>query len=205
MTYIYDIYLNFKDIPFDFYDWNKSDSLTHFKKIPIFIVSSNIFINIMNYTIKLEQNMIKYVYKKAVEYNNASNKINCALFTDRNNIIAILFDDNGISIKRSFLEINEELEILDNIDDLDEIKFNYNIINKIKYYTNTRNQLKVQKFITDELKKCENERLKYIYFECFNSFEKDINKIKKRINKILKDNNKSKNIYQVFKITSTKQ
>ena len=39
MNYIYDIYLNFNKELYDFFDWNKSDKLTHIKMIPIFKVN----------------------------------------------------------------------------------------------------------------------------------------------------------------------
>ena len=35
MNYIYDVITNFNDTYYDFYEWNKKDKLTHFKKIPI--------------------------------------------------------------------------------------------------------------------------------------------------------------------------
>ena len=36
MTYIYDILLNFNEEYYEFYDWNKEDTIVHIKKIPIY-------------------------------------------------------------------------------------------------------------------------------------------------------------------------
>ena len=41
MNYIYDIYLNFNNQLYDFFDWNKSDKLIHIKSIPIIKISEN--------------------------------------------------------------------------------------------------------------------------------------------------------------------
>ena len=43
MNYIYDIYLNFNNIPYDFFEWNKNDNLIHLKKIPIYKVKTEVF------------------------------------------------------------------------------------------------------------------------------------------------------------------
>lgn len=205
MTYIYDIYLNFKSIPYEFYDWNKNDDIIHIKKTPLFIIDNNDFKRIMNSNIKLDDKTFKCIENKTSLYNDNRNILSCALFTDRNNIISIMFDDNGFDIKRSFLVIDEELDILGNLDDLDQTFIEYNTLKKIKYYINTRNQIKMKEFINEELKKCEQDRLKYIYFECFNEYEKDINKIMKKMKKLKNDNNTYKNLYYALKITSSKK
>lgn len=31
MNYIYDIYLNFNEVAYDFFEWNKNDKITHIK------------------------------------------------------------------------------------------------------------------------------------------------------------------------------
>lgn len=203
MNYIYDIYLNFKEIPFDFYDWNKNDEIIHIKKIPIFLISVDNFHKIMTNNIKLGEKFIKYVHNHTELYKKDTKKISCALFTDKRSIIALIFNDKGESFRRSFLVIDEELEILDNIDDLDETKIDFNTLDKIKYYTETKKQMKIKEYINYELKKCNIEKLKYIYFECFNKYEDDINKIITSIKNSIKDNYNCQKIYNVFSLTST--
>lgn len=203
MTYIFDIYLNFKNIPYDFYDWNKNDNIIHIKKTPIFIISIDTFNKLINYNIKLDNNIVKTIYRKSIQYDD-NNRITCALFSDKNNIIALMFNENGICIKRSFLLIDEELEILNNIDDINLTELKFLTLDKFKYYSNTRKQIQIQEFINQELKKCDKDRLKYIYLECFSTYENDIDKIIKKINKIRKDKNNYKNLYYALKLTSTK-
>ena len=203
MNYIYDIYLNFRDIPYDFYDWNKNDTIIHIKKAPIFLINVDNFQNIVNHNIKLDKNLFKYVHNRTELYKKDSKNISCALFTDKNNIIALLFNDDGSSIKRSLLVVDEELEILDNLDDIDEIELEYKAINKIEYYTETRKQAKIKEYIKNELNLCSEDRLKYIYFECFNKYENNINKIKNVIKNAFEKKDNYQKLYYTFKLTST--
>ena len=51
MNYIYDIILNFQERIYDFYEWNKTDVITHIRKIPVFKISSKDLYNIENYNV----------------------------------------------------------------------------------------------------------------------------------------------------------
>jgi hypothetical protein len=55
MNYIYDIYLNFNNQLYDFFDWNKSDKLTHIKMIPIFKVNEETIRSFISNIIKLDE------------------------------------------------------------------------------------------------------------------------------------------------------
>ena len=203
MNYIYDIYLNFKDIPFDFYDWNKNDNIIHIKKIPIFLINVDNFNKIINYNFKIDENFKKYVHNRTELYKKDTKKLSCALFTDKKNIIALLFNEKNEVEKRSFLAIDEELEILDNIDDLEETSINIKCSNKIKYYTETRKQIKIKEYINKEIKISNIERLKYVYFECFDKFETDVDKIVRSIKHTIKNNDSCQKIYNILNLTST--
>ena len=52
MNYIYDILLNYNKKLYEFYDWNLSDSIVHIRKIPIFKISTNQLIDLVNNKIK---------------------------------------------------------------------------------------------------------------------------------------------------------
>ena len=41
MKNIYDILVNFKKIPYEFYEWNKEDDVKHVKKMPSIKVSDS--------------------------------------------------------------------------------------------------------------------------------------------------------------------
>ena len=201
MSYTYDIYLNFNDVPYDFYDWNKTDSVIHIKKIPIFKISVDNFKNFVKYNIKVDEKFSKCVHNRTEVWNKQSNALSCALFTDNENVIGLMFDESGYSIKKSFLQLDEELEILDDIDDVDNININYEVIKQIKYSTKTRYQIKSEKFITKELNLSNEERLKYIYYECFGKNEMSKNTIIKKIKTIPENSPIYENLYNILKLT----
>jgi len=203
MNYIYDIYLNLNETLYDFFDWNKNDKLIHIKKIPVFKINEEILKTLIHNQIKINEDLLIQIYNKT-EIWNMSGKISyCALFSDNNTILAIEFDKCGKSIKKSFLFIDEELEVLEIIDKLNERYIDFNILNKEKKFFKTRKQIKEEKFISNELKNMEDNRLNYIYFECFGKHEKNKKIILDNINKISKNSKTYKNLYDILKFTST--
>lgn len=202
MNYIYDIYLNLNKRLYDFFDWNKNDKLIHVKKIPIFKVDEEILKLLIYNSIKISDDILVKIYNKT-EIWNINEKINyCALFSDNNDVLAIEFDKNGNSIKKSSLFIDEELDILDIVYRLNEKEIKFDIIKKEKYILKTRNQIKEEKFINKELKNIEDNKLNYIYFECFGRHEKSKKIILDNINKISKNSKIYKNLYDILKLTS---
>ena len=167
MNYIYDIYLNLNDILIDFFEWNKNDKLIHIKKMPMIRLGHEDFINLNSYSIKVEDDFLSDIYKKTEIWNTNEKIEYCSLFCDENNLIAIEFDNKGNSIKKSYLQIDEELEILESINRYKERKINYSVVNKEKFILKTRKEINDEKFIEKELKNIDIEKLKYIYFECF--------------------------------------
>jgi len=203
MNYIYDIYLNLNETLYDFFDWNKNDKLIHIKKIPIFKVNEDILRTIINNQIKIDDDLLLQIYNKT-EIWMMSGKINyCALFSDSNTIIAVEFNKSGKSIRKSFLYIDEELEVLEVINKLNERYIDFNILNKEKNVFKTRKQVKEEKFINSELHHMEDNKLSYIYFECFGIHEKNKKIILENINKISKNSKTYKNLYDILKLTST--
>lgn len=202
MNYIYDIYLNLNEILYDFFDWNKNDKLSHIKKIPVFKISEDDIKKIMNHTIKVREDFLLQIYSKT-EVWNMSERINyCSLFTDGNNMIAIEFNKNGNSIRKSYLFIDEELEVLEIVDKLSEKEIEFKIINEEKSLFKTRAELKQEKFVSRELRNIEDKKLDYIYFECFGKHEDNKKIILDNINKISKNSKTYKNLYDILKLTS---
>lgn len=203
MNYIYDIYLNFNKDLYDFFDWNKNDKITHIKTIPIFKISEDDLKIIIRNKIKIEEKFFGSIYNKTIVWNKSDKYKSCALFCDENNIIALEFDKNGNSINKSTLLIYEELEILETIYKLKVKNIEFKILNKDKLLLKTRKQIHDEIFIKNELKNINEQKLKYIFFECFNKHEKNKKTI---INKLLNLYNNSKaykNLYNILKITST--
>lgn len=201
MNYIYDIYINLNKTLYDFFDWNKNDKITHIKKIPIFRLDIDDFINFVNYNIKVSDEFLNCI-KNSTETWSCKEKINnCALFCDINSIIAIEFNDEGVSIRKSYLMIEEEAEVLEDIN-IRQIHLNYKILNKTNTLLKTRKELKEEVFIKKELKNIDNDKLNYIYFECFGKKESDKQTKINKLSKIKSDSKVYKNLYDILKLTS---
>jgi len=203
MNYIYDIYLNFNEYLYDFFDWNKNDKLIHIKMIPIFKVTEENIKNMITYNIKLDKNYLNYVYNKATVWNKSEKYKSYALFCDNNTVIAIEFNELGISIKKSYLLINEELEILENTNSLKIRNINFKVLDKTKSSLKTRKQIEEENFINNELKNIDINKLKYIYFECFGKHEDNKNSITNKLLSLSKNSKTYKNLYNILKLTST--
>ena len=203
MNYIYDIYLNFNEYLYDFFDWNRNDKLEHIKMIPIFKTTEENIRNIINHNIKLEEKYLNYVHNKATIWNKSDKYKSYALFCDDNNIIAVEFDETGKSIKKSSLLIDEELEILETTYKLRVKNIEFKILNKTKNILKTRNQIKEENFINEELNNIDSKKLEYIYFECFSKHEKNRKTIINKLLNLSKNSKTYKNLYNILKLTST--
>ena len=95
------------------------------------------------------------------------------------------------------------MEVLEIISKLKERFIDYNILNKEKNILKTRKQLKEENFISKELKNMDENKLNYIYFECFGKHEKNKKVILDTLNKISKNSKTYKNLYDILKLTST--
>ena len=203
MNYIYDIYLNLNQNLYDFFDWDKSDKIIHIKKIPIIKVSEKILKKLISNKIKISSNLLQKISKKVELWNTSENLDCCALFTDSSNIIAIQFDVTGNSIKKSYLAIDEELEIIEISNKIKEANIDFQVLNKEKKIFKTRKQIKDDNFINNELKNIDESKLNYIFFECFGKQEKNKKIILNKINKISRNSKTYKNLYDILKLTST--
>ena len=202
MNYIYDIYLNLSDRLYDFFDWNKSDKLMHIKKIPIYILGEDSLKFIINNVIKIDNSLLNSIKNKTTLWNQDDNIAYCALFSDCNTIIAVEFNKNGSSIKKSFLSVDEELEVLESINALKPKTINFEIVKKDETLLKTRKQIKDESFIDKELKNIDSNKLNYIYFECFGKKEKNKKIIMNNIKKLSKNSIIYKNLYNILKLTS---
>lgn len=203
MKYVYDIYLNFNETLYDFFDWEKNDSIVHVKRIPVFRINGEKFKEIMTHNIKTNSLFLDSIYNKTEVWNYNKKYISSLLIFDGNNILALMFNKNGISIKRSFMAIDEEQEVIEELNELDEYNLEFECTNKVKYLCKTRNQIKEEEFIKKELKNINIDKLKYIYFECFDKKENNEELILKEISKMKKPSIAYKNLYNILKLTST--
>ena len=203
MNYIYDIYINFNKDLFDFFDWNKNDKYTHIKMIPIFKIKEEDIKKIITNTIKLKKEELDLIYKKTTTWDKNNKHKNCCLFCDKNNVIAVEFDDSGLSISKSYLFVSDELEILENFYKIKEKEIKFKTLEKNKTTLKTRKQIKDDNFVIEELKNIDNNKLDYIYFECFGKHEKEKKLILNKLLSISKNSKVYKNLYDILKLTTT--
>lgn len=181
MNYVYDILLNFNYEFYDFYDWNMRDLIDHIRKIPIFKVSKEVLEDFFNYDVELEKEFKEKIENKTEIFLGRKVKnIPCAfLMTDSKKVIALKEKDNILLI--SDLLLDEEEVALEMLPLLSITNIKYK---KLKNKTQTLKTRK-EKEIEDNLKKSIQylkeekniDRLKYIYYECFNKKEEEKEKI----------------------------
>lgn len=211
MNYVYDILLNFNEKFYDFYDWNVRDLIDHMRKIPMFKVSKNVLEDFLNYDIKIEKEFLDKVQDKAeIFWGRKVKNISYAfLLTDCKKVIGFKLKDNQLLI--SDLLLDEEEVALEMVPLLNETKILYskkNIFNKQNF--KTRKEEDLEKNLKKALIHLEDEqnieRLKYIYYECFNQKENEKEKIIKDFEKKLNEDfiNFSKKLQYLLKLTENK-
>lgn len=210
MNYIYDILVNLNDVAYDFFDWNTSDNIEHVRKIPLFKVKSLMLKEIKKDDIIFEHPFMDKIKdcteifsKDGIEYAQFA-----CLFSDGMEVVVIEFNPQGKIIGRSRLLIDEELEVLEVVNRINESKINYKII-KQNFINNfkTRQEIEMMNYINDELKQIKNsnlEKIRYLYYECFNEKEDNPEVIMNKMKVELKKNWNTiyPKIYNFFKLTS---
>ena len=204
MNFIYDIYVNFKTIPYNFFDWDKNDNIIHLKKIPVLKINDNTFKLIYFNKIRINNNILNEIKNKTEIWKEKKKIKYCLLFCSDKSIIAIKFDKYGNSIKKSTLYIDEELEIIEALKKEKETSFNFEILEIKNEQLCTRLQFKKYAFIKNSLKNISYEKLKYIYFECFNKVETK-QKMLLNLKKIKYNSIKFNKLYNILKIISIMQ
>ena len=208
MKYIYDIILNFNERLYEFYEWKDNDNIEYIKKIPIFKVSNNAFSDIKNNKVIVNIDFINNIYNKCEVYGNYGiGKIEyTSLFCIDDDVIALEFNESGNVIYISDLYIDEKIDILSYVKKLNISNIEYKKINKYKEYLITRKEYDMIKFIKREINliyKNDNfDKLRYIYYECFNKFEENITKINNDLEKYIFDN--PNKLYDLLKLSYSK-
>lgn len=194
MKNIYDILVNFKKIPYEFYEWNKEDDVKHVKKMPSIKVSDSALYDIFYNEVKISKNFLDQIKDKTeIFFGRTIKKVKyaCVIYND-DVALSILFNDNGEIIGKSKLLFDEEEDVLK--DDVSLKEIDYNVIKKPKKISGlTRREAKIVLLLSKYLDKIheskKNDEIKYMYFECFNKVEEDNEKAYKNLkNEVLKAN-----------------
>ena len=194
MKNIYDILVNFKKIPYEFYEWNKEDDVKHVKKMPSIKVSDSTLYDIFYNDAVVSKNFLDQIKDKTeIFFGRTIKKVKyaCVIYND-DVALSILLNDNGEIIGKSKLLFDEEEDVLKEDEPLKEI--DYNVIKKSKKISGlTRRETKMVLLLSKYLDKIyenkKSDEIKYMYFECFNKSEKDNEKAYKNLkNEVLKAN-----------------
>ncbi len=194
MKNIYDILVNFKKIPYEFYEWNKEDDVKHVKKMPSIKVSDSTLYDIFYNDAVVSKNFLDQIKDKTeIFFGRTVKKVKyaCVIYND-DVALSILLNDNGEIIGKSKLLFDEEEDVLK--EDIPLKKIDYNIIKKSKKISGlTRREAKIVLLLSKYLDKIheskKNDEIKYMYFECFNKVEEDNEKAYKNLkNEVLKAN-----------------
>ncbi len=203
MNYYYDLYLNFQENNTFFYDWEKDDTIEYYKKLPLFQVSTEVFEDILNNQIMVEKNFLDLIKTKT----KSNNYEYIALFGDKNSVIALKFDENGLNIDRSFLNLDDELNIIEIMYTVPTQKLIYREIKKIAYNESLRAEDRIKHIIKTEIESLNNKKeyykLEYLFVEWFNTFpqnkESMIEIMKEKLNHTIGE--KEINILNLIKLS----
>ncbi len=188
MIYIYDILLNFNNDFYEFYEWEKGDSIYHVKRIPIFKVDTKLIEEILTKKIKIDDPIVTTMLNKTEIFESKKIKTlkYAALLTDSYRVIGILLDDNFKVSKVSDLLLDEALDAIE-ISERGVLKeITYNIIGSKKENNFlTRNEIRIKKCILTEIKNAykekDNLKLEYLYFEFFDKISSNIDEIYEKL------------------------
>lgn len=206
MNYIYDITLNFNEKLYNFYEWNNDDNIEFFLKIPVFRVEKDVIKDFIKTNFIVEKSFLNKINNKSEMYNKKKNKNNnTCLFSDGDIVLGVLFDEHGNSIKKSFLSIDEEEDILEYIKSVKYTLVDYKIKEKITIdFYNTRSELYkkniLKKYIKNLYNKKEFMKLKYIFYEVYNVKNDNENVIYSKLLGLIENN--SNNIYKIENVIS---
>lgn len=205
MNYYYDVVVNFQEKNYRFYEWNENDEIEIIKKIPIFYVNAKTIKDIINNQIEVNSSFLEQIKNKTEAKEKKLEYV--ALFTTKNASIVLEFNKVGLAITRSYLQVEDECNILEILYTLPLYKLEYKIKNKIATINELRIEQELKKFLLieiEELYKNKNiKKMQFLYNEWFKKDCNDINKIyldiKEKLNHELTEN--EINIYNLIKLS----
>lgn len=174
MNYIYDIILNFNEEFYNFYEWKNNDNVINVRKIPVLKVDENTYVSLRNNKIQVSMETIDSLKKNFSLYNEKIEGNIICLITNGMSAFGVMFNNNGYLIKRSGMLFDEEEEVIDESENIKEVKIDFIKNEKQKSNNISRIVKEKQKFIKDYISSLDDElTLKYIYYDYF---EKEENK-----------------------------
>lgn len=184
MDYIYDIVLNFQNNYYDFYEWNHSDKVVTVKKILVYTVNNQDYLNLKYNDVILDTKILPP-------------KIKMLLVTNGVEVMGLLLDNNGRVIKRSSLLFDEADEVLEDKEKIKNMPLKYKKNISKPHLSYSRQNIEKTKFLEKYFSHIDINKdkylLKYIYYEIYNKEENDINKIYEELKSLI-----STNVNQIY-------
>jgi len=198
MNYIFDIVLNFHDNYYNFFEWNRTDTIKNIYKVSIYRVNDKDLINLKNNKVIVSNEFIT----KIKEDNPKHKKIIC-LVSNTKTSIGLLFDASGNLLKRSSLLFEEETEVNHLAKTISLTKINYIQNTPLKQINTLRIEKEKKELLENYIKDLSDEyTLKYLYYEYFNKECNNISTIKTKLLKELATewSIKKNNLYQIINL-----
>ena len=214
MIYIYDILLNWTDLDllYDFYEWDKKDTIEHVKRIPLLKVDSKTLSDFIHFKIKIDEELLDKIEDLTEVYRNKKIEVlpYACVLSDGVRCIATEFNKKGEQIFHSRLLLDEEEDVIDLVSRLEFHTITYKKGKKVlEKGFNTRSEEKKKKYLLNEIsstyQKKEKEKMEYLYQEYFNEMEEDFDLMYQRLMDSFESfNGKHENLYQLLKLSHTK-
>lgn len=176
MNYYYDIMVNLEDNNYMFYEWDELDNIEIIKKIPLFQVSSKVLKDIINNEIKVSKEFLDMIHNKTKVKKGYLEYV--SLFASKNGAIVLEFASDGVSIARSFLQVEDECNVLEVLYTIPILKFDYKIEKRIDKSKDLRIEKKIKDFINLEINTLYNnkdlEKIVFLYSEWFGKTKNNV-------------------------------
>lgn len=212
MITVYDLFLNFQEVAFDFFEWTKQDSIEHFKKIPLVRVNTETVLDFLKKDVQVTKDFLKEIYRLTEKYDLTRLEYAC-LFSDGKMVLAVEFSKDGYSIYKSRVLLEDEDEIVQYAKQEQEIEMKYQVIGDsvLNETFFTRKERKVKNFLEKEILKSfelhEQSKLQYLFLEYFDEVEDDLLIMKTKLLNSMKCslNQKHFNLYELLLLLSKKK
>ena len=211
MNIVYDLFLNFQEEAYEFFEWNKQDTIEHVKKIPMFRVSNETVRDFTFGNIQVTEEFLKKIEDLTEKYDLEKLQYAC-LFSDGKTAIVLEFGEDGHTIYKSKLLPEDEEEVVRYILQEEEITVCYQILTKEENPTFfTRKEYRIKNFLEREIMRAyqneEHSKLQYLYLEYFNEIEEDMTSIKDKLLMSMQTtlNKKHWNLYEMLLLLAKKK
>ena len=170
MNFYYDILVNLQEEYYEFYEWEKKDTILAIKKTPLFKVNHKTILDFLTYDIILDEELTLNLLDKTL-CKNQKEKLNAFLISDTKTSLFLEVNNDGKVIFKSKLLVEDENNINEISNALKESDLKYQTGKKMVKKNILRQTLKEKNLILIELnslRKHKNvDKLNYLYYELF--------------------------------------